>query len=149
MVGFTALLLISGTAAAVTVADDQVRKFADQIAELIVEAQDEQVYGAIAPTIKRAYSHRELTQPLVLIRNMNGSLQAYEFKSQSFGKRGVGGAWIKQVRFVYAIKTARHPKGRYLNVDVTFEEGKYWLAGYSVERFLGVDEPSFLENPAR
>ncbi|MYM35175.1 hypothetical protein GTP38_12625 [Duganella sp. FT94W] len=118
-------------------AEDPVRSFADAMAQQIVDARDAVVYEAISPKVRQAYTREQLIAPLKLIRETNGALQAYEYKRTSQGKRGVGEEWIRQVRFTYAVQTARYPKGRYLNVDVTQENGRYWLAGYSVEHLLG------------
>lgn len=113
------------------------RSFADAMAQQIVDARDAVVYEAISPKVRQAYTREQLIAPLKLIRETNGALQSYEYKRTSQGKRSVGAEWIRQVRFTYAVPTARYPKGRYLNVDVTQENGRYWLAGYSVEHLLG------------
>lgn len=122
-----------GTQAAV---EDPVRSFADGMAQQIVAGKDVAVYEALSPKVRAAYTREELITPLSQIRKMNGPLEAYEYKRTSQGKRGVGAEWIRQVRITYALQTARYPKGRYLNVDVTLENGRYWLAGYSVEHLI-------------
>lgn len=129
----TFLMVALGAQAAV---DDPLRHFADTMARQIVAGKDVAVYEALSPKVRRAYTREELINPLALIRQTDGALQAFEYLRTSQGKRGVGAEWIKQVRFTYAVQTARYAKGRYLNVDVTLENGRYWLAGYSVEHVI-------------
>lgn len=133
---FCALIFFTvsiGTQAAV---EDPVRSFADAMAQQIVADKEGAVYESLSPKIRGVYTREELIAPLSQIRKMNGRLQAYEYKRTSQGKRGVGAEWIRQVRCTYAVRTARYSEGRYLNVDVTLENGRYWLAGYSVEHVI-------------
>lgn len=124
---------------------DPKRKFADSIADIIIQDQRERVYKEFSPSLLRAYSHRELISPLGLIQIAYGRLLSYDFRAFTMGWREVSGNRIKIVEYTYAVATSKYPRGRFLKIQVTHEEGHLYLAGYSVIQFLETDEPDFLK----
>ena len=124
---------------------DQVRAFADSAADLILKDQRDSLYELFAPSLRQAYDRKELLAPMELIQTMYGRLLSHEFRTLSQGWREVSGRRIKIVQYAYAVATSRYPTGRFMNVQVTYEEGRFYLAGYSVVQFIGTEEPSFLK----
>ena len=132
--------------------DERLRKFADEMAELILKDQREALYEQFAPSLRQAYSKAELLQPLALSHDENGKILSYDFRVVSVGWREVSGVRIRTAEYTYAAATSRYPRGRYLKVETTYMTGRFYLAGYSIIHFIGTDEPDFLKpktpNPA-
>lgn len=124
---------------------DRVRAFADSAADLILKDQCDSLYEQFAPSIRQAYDRKELLASMELVQTMHGKLLSHEFRTLSQGWREVSGKRIKIAQYTYAVATSRYPTGRFMNIQVTYEDGRFYLAGYSVVQFIGTKEPSFLK----
>jgi hypothetical protein len=119
-----------------TDANVELRTLADQTARNLAKNELDAVYASISPKIKLVYSRDELLKPASLMQIIFGSIESYDFEAINYGKRGVGNEWIRIVTYWYHAKTNKHPNKTYLKVEVTQEKGKYYVAGYSMERVL-------------
>lgn len=125
--------------------DDKLRKYADEMADMILKDQREALYEQFAPSLRQAYSKTDLLKPLALSQDENGKILSYDFRVVSVGLREVSNIRIRIAEYTYAAVTSRYPRGRYLKVQVTSVAGRYYLAGYSIIHFIGTDEPDFLK----
>jgi len=117
-------------------ANVKLRTLADQTAKHLVQNELDAVYTSMAPKLKQVYSRDELIKPASSMQRIFGNIESYDFEAINYGKRGVGNEWIRIVTYWYHAKTNKHPNKTYLKVEVTQEQGKYYVAGYSMERVL-------------
>lgn len=127
-------------------ADAVIRALADQTAAQLVRNELEAVYSAMSPKLKAAYSHDELVKPVGSMQNFFGHIASYDFETINYGKRGVGGEWIRIATYWYHAKTDKYPDNTYLKVEITQEQGRYYVAGYSMERVLLGGKLPFLKH---
>lgn len=127
-------------------ADAVLRALADQTATQLVQNDLEAVYASMSPKLKLAYSHDELLKPASGMQTVFGHIQARDFETINYGKRGVGSEWIRIVMYWYHVKTDKYPDKTYLKIEVTQEQGRYYIAGYSMERVLLGGKLPFLKH---
>jgi hypothetical protein len=118
------------------VANIAIRALADETARQLVQNELDAVYASMSPKIKSAYSRDELVKPARGMQKIFGRIKSYDFEATTYGKRGVRSDWIKIVTYWYHAKTDKHPDKTYLKVEVTQEQGRFYIAGYSMERVL-------------
>ena len=123
---------------------DPVRAFADSMAQLIVEKKDDALYEHIAPQVRNAYSRAVLLAPLTAVRSIYGDIESYEYKQAMVGSFVVPGATMKTATLWYAVATAKHPTGRFLQIRVSYDAGQYYLAQYTVSQIVGDSIPKAL-----
>ena len=121
---------------AAAAAEAVLRQLADDTAAQLVRNEQDAVYGALAPSVKAAYTRAQLIDPIAGMQRQFGRIGQYRFTHVTQGKRGVGGKWIPIVMYWYAAQTDKHANGTYLKVDVTKEQGRYYVSGYAMERVL-------------
>jgi hypothetical protein len=129
--------------------DDALRAYADSMARAVVANRDAVLLENFAPIMHSTYSDKELLAPLKKIQSEFGAISKPEFRLASAGKRLVGIQAIRTAIFTYALVTTKFPEGSFMKVDVTYVDGHYALAGYSVNRFVGNEIPPELRNPSR
>jgi hypothetical protein len=117
-------------------ANVELRTLADQTARHLAQNELDAVYASMSPKLQLVYSHDELIKPASTMQRIFGSIESYDFEAINYGKRGVGNEWIRIVTYWYHAKTKKHPNKTYLKVEVTQEQGQYYVAGYSMERVL-------------
>lgn len=117
-------------------ADAAIRAMADQAVREIVRKDMEAVYAATSPKLKAAYSREELIGALAGMQKAYGNIKEYRYHNTEHGLRGVKNEWIRIVTYRYQVKTDRFGKGTYLRVEVTSEQGRYYIAGCVMERVL-------------
>ncbi|WP_051933556.1 hypothetical protein [Massilia sp. BSC265] len=117
-------------------ADAAIRALADQAAGKIVHKDMAAVYAAMSPKLKAAYSREVLIGSLQVMQKGFGNIKEYRYHNTEHGVRGVKGEWLRIVTYRYHVKTDRFDKGTYLRVEVTQEQGRYYIAGCSMERVL-------------
>lgn len=127
-------------------ADVVLRELADQTANQLVQNDLDAVYASMSPKLKLAYSRDELLNPASGMQTVFGHIQSRDFEAINYGKRGVGGEWIRIVMYWYHVKTDKYPEKTYLKVEVTQEQGHYYIAGYSMERVLLGGKLPFLKH---
>jgi len=128
--------------------DDAVRAYADSMAQAVVANSDGILLQNFAPIMRNTYSDKELLSPLRKIQDEFGAISKPEFRVGAAGKRLVGIQIIRTAVFTYALVTTKFPEGSFLKVEVTYMDGHYALAGYSVVRFVGNDIPPELRAPS-
>jgi hypothetical protein len=121
--------------------DDRARVFADSMAQAIVANREASLLENFAPIMRKNYSEAELLGPLKGIRNEFGTISEYEFRNSTVGGRVVALQTIRTATCWYAVVTAKIPSGLFMKVEVTYADGRFYLAGYSVTRFAGDDIP--------
>lgn len=144
MVLLAVLLAFSTSAKTLVVDKDPARQLADLVAEQMREKDVAAIYAEYSPKVKRAYTRTELLSPVTEMQDVFGSITSYSFKASEYGYRLVSGEWIKTVTYWYPVRTEKYPKGRYLKVEITYEENKFYLSGYSMAYFLTEKIPAFL-----
>lgn len=126
---------------------DPVRDLANMVACQIADGKVDAIYSEMSPKLKRAYSQDELVAPLAVARKMYGRIVGYSFKVDfaQAGARLVGREWMRTVTYWYPIQTDKYPDGYWMKVDVTKEDGRLYLAGYSIVQFKGDQPPPELK----
>jgi hypothetical protein len=114
----------------------ELRALADQTARHLAQNEPDAVYASMSPKLKLVYSRDELIKPASSMQRTFGNIESYDFEAINYGKRGVGNEWIRIITYWYHAKTNKYPNKTYLKVEVTQEQGKYYVAGYSIERVL-------------
>ena len=117
-------------------ADAAIRALADQAVREIVRKDMAAVYAATSPKLKAAYSREILIGALEIMQKGFGNIKEYRYHNTEHGVRGVKGEWIRTVSYRYHVKTDRFDEGTYLRVEVTKEQGRYYIAGCGMERVL-------------
>jgi hypothetical protein len=126
---------------------DPGRAYADSMARAVVANDGETLYGNFAPVMRNTYTRAELLNPLKQIRATFGSISTYEYRNTTVGGQVVAGSTIRSGTCWYAATTTKFPMGSFLKVTVTYDRGRYYLAGYSVDRFVGNHIPPGLQKP--
>jgi hypothetical protein len=121
--------------------DDAVRAYAESMAQAIIANRDAVLLENFAPIMRSNYSDADLLSPLKGIRSEFGAISKHDFRSAAAGGRIVGNQTIRTATFWYALATTKLPSGSFMKVEVTYADGHYYLAGYSVVRFVGNDIP--------
>ena len=129
--------------------NDPVRAYADSMARAIVASDKQTIYDNFAPVMRSAYSREELLTPLKTIRGMFGDISHYEYRSATVGGQLVAGRTIRTATCWYAATTTKLSAGAFLKVAVTYDQGRFYLAGYSVDRFVGNNIPPTLQGPSK
>lgn len=117
-------------------ADAVIRALADQTVREIVRKDMVAVYAATSPKLKAAYSREVLIGALAGMQKSFGNIKQYRYHNTEHGMRGVKDEWIRVVTYRYHVKTDRFDDGTYLRVEVTNEQGRYYIAGCAMERVL-------------
>ena len=141
-----AMLSLSALGAA---GDDAVRAYADSMAQAVVANRGAVLLENFAPIMRSTYSDEDLLSPLKKIQSEFGAISKHEFRIGTAGKRIVGIHAIRTAIFTYALVTTKFPEGSFMKVEVTYADGRYSLAGYSVVRFVGNEIPPELRSPSR
>lgn len=126
-------------------ADATIRALADQTARQLTHGELDAVYTSMSPKAKIAYSHNELVEPISNIKKTFGRIESYDFKAVTYGKRKVGHEWMRTVTYWYHAKTEKNSDNVYIQVEVTTEEGRFYVAGYSVVQVVSGGAPPFLK----
>jgi hypothetical protein len=124
---------------------DPARLYADSMARAIVANDEQKLYDNFAPIMRNTYSRAELLNPLKRSREIFGDISRYEYRNATVGGELVGGRTIRTATCWYAATTTKFSTGPFLKVAVTYDHGRFYLAGYSVERFIGDHIPSGLQ----
>lgn len=150
---FRALLLMSCIACSMAsfaqTSSDPVRVYAESMARLIVADDASAVFDNFAPIMRSAYSRAELLGPLKRIREQFGEISSFEYRTATAGGMLVGGHTLRTVTCWYAAATKKFPTGPFLKIEVTYDQGRFYLAGYSVESFVGDHIPQALRGTAK
>lgn len=126
---------------------DPARVYADSMARAIVASDQQTIYDNFAPIMRSAYSREELLTPLKVIREMFGDISHYEYRNATVGGQLVAGRMIRTATCWYAATTTKLSTGAFLKVAVTYDHARFYLAGYSVDRFVGGHIPPGLQGP--
>ena len=121
--------------AAVAQSSDPAKTYADSMVRVIVAADRDGLYANFAPAMKRVYSRDDLLGPLEKSKDIFGSISHPEYRAATVGKRTAGLTIIRIATCWYAVETTNYPLSVFVDVDVTFDEGRYFVAGYRIERF--------------
>lgn len=132
----TAPLLAMASTAPNPSADAAIRALADQAVREIVRKDMAAVYAATSPKLKAAYSRDTLIGALQAMQKSFGNIQEVRYHNTEQGMRGVKGEWIRIVAYRYHVRTDRFDSGTYLRVEVTKEQGRFYIAGCGMERVL-------------
>jgi hypothetical protein len=125
--------------------DDPARVYADSMAQAIVANRDAVLLENFAPIMLSNYTQADLLSPLGAIRNEFGTISEYEFRNSTVGGRIVANQNIRTATCWYALVTTKIPSGLFMKVEVTYADRRFYLAGYSVTRFVGNDIPPALQ----
>ena len=127
---------------------DPVRIYADSMARAIVANDAQTLYDNFAPIMRKTYSREELMNPLQRIRELFGGISKYENRNATVGGQVVAGRTIRTATCWYAAATTKYSTGPFLKVAVTYDNGRFYLAAYSVDRFVGNHIPPGLQGRA-
>jgi hypothetical protein len=140
------LIGISTTAvSAVPPADDPVRVFADSMAQAMTEKKDSVLYENMSPAMIEAYGKEKLVAPLKQIRSLFGDILSYEIRQATVGTAVAGARTLRTATVWYALKTTKRESGSFLQISVTKEGGRLFLARYFVSEFVGNKIPPHLQ----
>jgi hypothetical protein len=115
------------------------------MARAIVAKHEQKLYDNFAPIMRDTYSRAELLNPLKRSREMFGDISKYEYRNATVGGKLVGRRTIRTATCWYVATTTKFSTGPFLEVAVTYDHGRFYLAGYSVERFVGDHVPPGLQ----
>ena len=127
------------------VVDVAILALADQTAKHLAQNELDGVYASMSPKLKLVYSRDELVKPAWGMQRIFGRIESFDFEAINYGKRGIGNEWIRIATYWYHAKTGKCPNRTYLKVEVKNEQGRYYGAGYSMERVLLGGKLSFLK----
>jgi hypothetical protein len=126
---------------------DSAKVYADSMAKAVVAEDEDALFNNFASVMRSTYSRADLLNPLTRIRNTFGSISKFEYRNATVGGRLVAGRTIRTATCWYSATTTKFPTGAFLKIEVTYDEGRFFLAGYSVDRFVGDDIPPELRAP--
>lgn len=126
---------------------DSTRAYADLMARAIVANDGKSLYDNFAPIMRSNYGQADLLNPLKQIYEIFGNISKYEYRNATVGEQPVGARTIRTVTCWYAAATTKFSTGPFLKVVVTYDQGRFYLAGYSVVRFTGDHIPPGLQAP--
>jgi hypothetical protein len=129
--------------------DDPARVYADSMAQAIVANRDAVLLENFAPIMRGNYTETDLLGPLKAIRNNFGTISEYQFRNSTVGGRVVADQNVRTANCWYAVVTTKIPSGLFLKVEVTYADRRFYLAGYSVARFVGDGVPPELQKRAQ
>lgn len=124
-------------------ADARIRAFADQAATQLTHGEYDAVYASMSPKLKLAYPRDALMEPASNMNKTFGRIESYDFRVTGFGMREIGNESLRTATYWYQIKTSNKVDDIYLQVDITKDNGWYYVAGYSLTRFAN-GAPPFL-----
>ncbi|HZD76466.1 MAG TPA: hypothetical protein VE218_05640, partial [Acidobacteriaceae bacterium] len=127
---------------------DPVRVYANSMARAVTANDGQSLYENFAPVMRSAYSQAELLGALRHIREMFGGISHYEYRNATVGGQLVAGRMIRTATCWYEATTTKSATGAFLKVAVTYDHGRFYLAGYSVDRFFGNHIPPGLQGPS-
>lgn len=128
---------------------DPARAYADSMARAVAANDGQTPYENFAPVMRGSYSRAELLGALKRIREMFGDISQYEYRNATVGAQSVSGRMIRTATCWYEATTTKFATGAFLKVSVTYDHGRFYLAGYSVDRFVGNHIPPGLQGPRK
>jgi len=145
LVAFASVAISIAALSAIPPVDDVVRVFADSTAKAMTEKNDSILYDNMAPAMIEAYGKEKLVAPLQQIRARYGDIVTYELKQATVGTTLAGTRELRTATFWYALKTTKFKSGCFLQISVTKEANRFYLAGYKVTEFVGNEIPPELQ----
>jgi hypothetical protein len=141
---FVAIVVLFTYVGTVQAAEDAVRTYADSLAKLVVEDNQEPFYQEFAPSLRASYSREDLLRPLHLIRKNYGTIDSYDYRQRIKGQTSFSGRLVGHLTYCYAVETQPATPGAFLLVKVMEENGRLFIAGIDFNQIEG-PIPSFLE----
>jgi len=128
--------------------DKQERAFADSMAKAMSAKKYDVVYANMSPKVRERFDAVSNVSSLNKIHGIYGDILKTRYKSTTHGTATVSGTVSDTVLLVaiywYAVETSLFPTGRFMKLQVSRENGRYFLASYEVLQFMG-EIPPFLK----